>query len=99
MALGAVLVIIGAVVAAAGTIGLMLPAIEAGFAAIGTTLAGVGSAVAAWFWPVTLAIGGVIPRRCTYSSGALGRAISAASGIWCWAFGTRSAWSLKASAP
>ena len=60
LALGAVLVVIGAVVAAAGTIGLMLPAIEAGFAAIGTTLAAVGGAVAAWFWPVTLAIGGVI---------------------------------------
>ena len=60
MALGAVLVVVGGVVAAAGTIGLMLPAITAGFAAIGTTLAGVGSAVAAWFWPVTLAIGGVI---------------------------------------
>ena len=60
LALGTVLVIIGAVVAAAGTIGLMLPAIEAGFAAIGTTLAAVGGAVAAWFWPVTLAIGGMI---------------------------------------
>ena len=60
LALGAVLVVVGGVVAAAGTIGLMLPALEAGFAAIGATLAGVGSAVAAWFWPVTLAIGGVI---------------------------------------
>ena len=60
MALGAVLVVIGAVVAAAGTIGLMLPAITAGFAAIGTTLTGVGAAVAAWFWPVTLSIAGVI---------------------------------------
>ena len=60
LALGAVLVVVGGAIAAAGTIGLMLPAIEAGFAAIGTTLAGVGSAVAAWFWPVTLAIAGVI---------------------------------------
>ncbi len=60
MALGAVLVVVGGVAAAAGTIGLMLPAIQAGFAAIGTTLAGVGSTVAAWFWPVTLAIAGVI---------------------------------------
>jgi hypothetical protein len=60
MALGAVLILIGAVVAATGTIGLMLPALEAGFAGIGTTLAGVGGVIAAWFWPVTLAIGGVI---------------------------------------
>jgi len=59
-ALGAVLVIAGAVMSAVGLIGVAAPAISAGFAAIGTAAAGVGSAIAAWFWPVTLAIAGVV---------------------------------------
>ena len=59
-ALGAVLVIAGAVMSAVGLIGIAAPAVSAGFAAIGTAAAGVGSAIAAWFWPVTLAIAGVV---------------------------------------
>ena len=39
MALGAVLVVVGGVIAAAGTIGLMLPAIKAGLAAMGAAIA------------------------------------------------------------
>ncbi len=60
LALGAVLVVVGAVIAAVGTIGLMAPAISAGIAAIGPALAGVGAAVATYFWPVTLAVAAVI---------------------------------------
>ena len=60
LALGAVLVVVGAVIAAVGTIGLMAPAVSAGIAAIGPALAGVGAAVATYFWPVTLAVAAVI---------------------------------------
>jgi len=60
MALGAVLVVVGGVIAAAGTIGLMLPAIKAGLAAMGAAVAGVGSAFATYFLPVVAIIGGVV---------------------------------------
>jgi len=60
LALGAVLVVVGAVIAAVGTIGLMAPAVSAGIAAIGPALAGVGAAVATYFWPVTLAVAAAI---------------------------------------
>ncbi|RLF33696.1 MAG: phage tail tape measure protein, partial [Thermoplasmata archaeon] len=60
MAFGAVLVVVGGVIAAAGTIGLMLPAIKAGLAAMGAAVAGVGSAFATYFLPVTAIIGGVV---------------------------------------
>jgi len=60
LALGAVLVVVGAVIAGVGTIGLMAPAVSAGIAAIGPALAGVGAAVATYFWPVTLAVATVI---------------------------------------
>jgi len=60
LALGTVLVVVGAVIAAVGTIGLMAPAVSAGIAAIGPALAGVGAAVATCFWPVTLAVAAVI---------------------------------------
>lgn len=60
MAFGAVLVVVGGVIAAAGTIGLMLPAIKAGLAAMGAAVAGVGSAFATYFLPVTAMIGGVV---------------------------------------
>ena len=60
LSLGAVLVVVGAVIAAVGTIGLMAPAVSAGIAAIGPALAGVGAAVATYFWPVTLAVAAVI---------------------------------------
>ncbi len=59
-ALGAVLVSAGAVMSAIGLIGLAAPAFTAGIAAIGTTAAGLGAAIAAGFWPVTLAIGGIL---------------------------------------
>ena len=58
--LGAVLTVVGGVIAAAGTIGLMLPAIKAGLAAMGLSIAGVGSAFAAYFLPVVAIIGGVV---------------------------------------
>ncbi len=57
---GAVLVVAGSITAAIGTIGMVLPAVEAGLAAFGTTLAGVGGAVSAGFWPVTAIVAGVI---------------------------------------
>ncbi|MBM9612885.1 phage tail tape measure protein [Desulfobulbus rhabdoformis] len=60
MALGTILVVAGAVTAAVGMVGLMLPAIKAGVVAISAALAGVGSAVATYFLPVTAIIAGVI---------------------------------------
>ena len=60
MALGAVLVVAGAVTSAVGLVGLMLPAIKAGFIAISASAAGVGSAIATYFLPVTAAIAGVV---------------------------------------
>jgi hypothetical protein len=60
IALGTILVTAGAVTAAVGMVGLMLPAIKAGFVAISAALAGVGSAVATYFLPVTAIIAGVI---------------------------------------
>jgi len=60
MALGAVLAVVGGVIAAAGTIGLMLPAIKAGLAAMSAAVAGVGSAFATYFLPVVAIIGGVV---------------------------------------
>lgn len=60
MALGTILVVAGAVTAAVGMVGLMLPAIKAGFVAISAALAGVGSAVVTYFLPVTAIIAGVI---------------------------------------
>ena len=59
-ALGAALVIVGAIVSAIGTIGIVLPAVKVGIAAIGPMLAGVGSAVSAYFWPVVGIIAAVI---------------------------------------
>ncbi len=60
LALGATLVVAGAVVAAIGAIGVLVPAVSAGIAAIGPVLTGAGAAIAAYFWPVTLAIGAFI---------------------------------------
>lgn len=60
LGLGAILTVAGLVTAAVGTIGVMLPAIKAGFIAISAAAAGTGSAIAAWFLPVTAAIAGVI---------------------------------------
>ncbi|HOZ46586.1 MAG TPA: phage tail tape measure protein [Candidatus Hydrogenedentes bacterium] len=60
MALGGILVAAGGVVAGIGMLGLALPAIKAGILAIGASAAGVGSAIAAWFLPVTAAIAGVV---------------------------------------
>ncbi len=60
MALGGILVAAGGVMAGIGMLGLALPAIKAGILAIGASAAGVGSAIAAWFLPVTAAIAGVV---------------------------------------
>ena len=49
-----------AVVSAIGTIGIVLPAVKAGIAAMGPMLAGVGSAVSAYFWPVVAIIAAVV---------------------------------------
>ena len=56
--LGAVLTVVGGVIRAAGTIGLLLPAIKAGLAAMGAALAGFGTAFATYFLPVAAIIGG-----------------------------------------
>ncbi len=58
--LGAVLTVVGGAIAAVGTIGLMLPTIKAGLAAMGLSIAGVGSTFAAYFLPVVAIIGGVV---------------------------------------
>ena len=58
--LGAVLTVVGGAIAAVGTIGLLLPAIKAGLAAMGLSIAGIGSAFAAYFLPVVAIIGGVV---------------------------------------
>jgi len=58
--LGAVLTVAGGVVAMAGTVGLLLPAIKAGFVAIGAAATSVGSILAAEFLPVTVIILGII---------------------------------------
>lgn len=60
MALGGILVAAGAVMAGVGMIGVMLPAVQAGFVALGTAAAGVGSVIAAWFLPVTAIVAGVV---------------------------------------
>ncbi|MCE5322377.1 phage tail tape measure protein [bacterium] len=59
-ALGAILVVVGAVVSAIGTIGIVLPALKAGLVAMGPMLAGVGSTVSAYFWPVVAVIAAVV---------------------------------------
>ena len=58
--LGVALVVVGGVISTIGTVGIILPAVEAGLAAMGTTLAGVGGAISAAFWPVTAVIIGVV---------------------------------------
>lgn len=60
LALGTILVITGSVVAGIGLIGVMLPALQVGFLAIGSVIAGVGSLIATWFLPVVGIIAGVI---------------------------------------
>lgn len=52
MALGGILVVAGAVTAAIGMIGIMLPAIQAGLAAVGTVAASVGAAIGTYLLPV-----------------------------------------------
>ena len=59
-ALGSALVAVGGMMAAAGMVGLMLPAIKAGLIAIGGALAAVGSAVAAYILPAIAIIAGVV---------------------------------------
>lgn len=59
-ALGMLLVGAGTVMAAVGLIGVTTPALSAGFSAIGAAAAGVGATIAAWFWPVTAVIAGLI---------------------------------------
>ncbi len=58
--LGAVLTVVGGAIAAVGTIGLMLPAIKAGLAAMGLSIAGIGAAFTTYFLPVVAIIGGVV---------------------------------------
>jgi TP901 family phage tail tape measure protein len=59
-ALGAILTVVGGVIAGAGTIGLLLPAIKAGFIAIGAAVGAVASVIAAKLLPITLIIVGII---------------------------------------
>ena len=58
--LGAVLTVVGGAIAAVGTIGLMLPAIKAGLAAMGLSIAGIGAVFTTYFLPVVAIIGGVV---------------------------------------
>jgi TP901 family phage tail tape measure protein len=60
LAFGAILVVAGAVTAAVGMLGLNLLAIEFGIMTFSTVLAGVGSAVATYFLPISAIIAGVI---------------------------------------
>jgi hypothetical protein len=59
-AFGVFLVVGGTIISAIGTIGILLPALEAGLAAIGPMLAGIGTAVSAYFWPVVAVIAAVV---------------------------------------
>lgn len=59
LVLGAILTIAGAVTAAIGTVGIMIPAIEAGLAAIGGIAAGVGAAIGTYLFPVIAIAAGV----------------------------------------
>ncbi|MHB9023432.1 MAG: phage tail tape measure protein [Armatimonadota bacterium] len=60
LALGALLVVVGGGMALLGSLGLLLPGIQVGLAAIGPLLAGAGAAFASAFLPVVLIIAGVI---------------------------------------
>lgn len=60
LALGSMLVVAGSVMAGIGMIGLALPAIKAGILAIGASATGLGATIAAWFFPVTAAIAGIV---------------------------------------
>jgi len=60
LAVGALLVVVGGGMALLGSLGLLLPGIQAGMAAIGPMLAGAAGAVAANLLPVVLIVGGVI---------------------------------------
>jgi len=60
LVLGGLLVVVGGGMALFGSLGLLLPGIQAGLAALGPVLAGVGGAIGASLLPVTLIIVGVI---------------------------------------
>ena len=58
--LGMLLVVAGGVIASMGAIGIALPAIKAGIAGFSAAMASAGTVIAAYFWPVTAAVAGVI---------------------------------------
>lgn len=58
--IGTVLVVVGGAVAMVGTVGIMLPAIKAGFVALSAGAASAGAAIATWFLPVVAVIAGVV---------------------------------------
>ncbi|MHB9037086.1 MAG: phage tail tape measure protein [Armatimonadota bacterium] len=58
--LGLLLVVVGSVISVIGTVGILLPAVKVGAVAMGATLSGVGSAIAASFWPVVAVIAAVV---------------------------------------
>jgi len=60
LALGALLVVVGGGMAVLGSLGLLLPGIQAGLAAIGPMIAGAGAAVVSSLLPVALVVAGVI---------------------------------------
>jgi TP901 family phage tail tape measure protein len=60
LALGALLVVVGGGMAILGSLGLLLPGIQAGLAAMGPILAGAGAAFLTNLLPVALVIAGVI---------------------------------------
>jgi TP901 family phage tail tape measure protein len=59
MGLGALLVVAGSVIASIGMLGVMLPAVQAGFVALSTAAAGVGASIATYLLPVVAIIAGV----------------------------------------
>jgi hypothetical protein len=59
-AMGLVLVAVGGVIAAAGAVGLLLPAVKAGLIAMSGAIAAVGGAVSMYLLPVTAIITGIV---------------------------------------
>lgn len=59
-AIGSLLFVAGSVITLVGTIGVMLPAIKAGMAAVAAAFSGAMSTIATYFFPVTIAIAGII---------------------------------------
>ncbi len=73
---------------AIGTVGIVLPAVKAGIAALGPCLPESGSAVSAYFWPVVAVIAAVVIAVIALQAKP-GRPTSAGYAMCCLARGTR----------